>query len=115
MRFSKTTISVLVFVCGVFVAVNGDEIVVAPGTYNELIDFLGKAITLRASDGPDLTVIDAGPAHVKVPDTVLPSAQTRQQIRGHLQCDCTARALLPGLQRAVWPQAVPKNGSGSSS
>lgn len=28
-------------------AVNGDECVVAPGTYNELINFNGKAIILR--------------------------------------------------------------------
>ena len=32
-------------------AVDTDEIVVAPGTYFETIDFLGKAITLRSSDG----------------------------------------------------------------
>ena len=42
-------------------AQDGDECVVAPGTYHELIDFLGKAITLRSSDGPELTIIDAGP------------------------------------------------------
>ncbi|MHC4140536.1 MAG: hypothetical protein ACYSUF_01210, partial [Planctomycetota bacterium] len=41
-------------------AVSMDEIVVAPGTYFETIDFLGKAITLRSSDGPDVTTIDAG-------------------------------------------------------
>ncbi|MHC4446679.1 MAG: choice-of-anchor Q domain-containing protein [Planctomycetota bacterium] len=40
-------------------ASNGDEIVVAPGTYNEAIDFLGKAITLRSSGGADITTIDA--------------------------------------------------------
>jgi len=46
-------------------AVSGqDECVVAPGTYDELISFNGKAITLRSSDGPDVTIIDAGP----VPD-----------------------------------------------
>ncbi len=33
-------------------AVETDEIVVAPGTYFETINFLGKAITLRSSDGP---------------------------------------------------------------
>ena len=43
---------------------NGDEIIVAPGTYNELIDFLGKGVTLRSSGGRDVTIIDAGP----VPD-----------------------------------------------
>ncbi len=40
-------------------AVDGDEIVVAPGTYFETIDFLGKAITLRSSNGPEVTIIDA--------------------------------------------------------
>ncbi len=40
-------------------AVDTDEIVVAPGTYFETINFLGKAITLRSLNGPDVTVIDA--------------------------------------------------------
>ncbi len=39
-------------------AVATDEIVVAPGTYFETINFLGKAITLRSSDGPEVTIID---------------------------------------------------------
>lgn len=36
-----------------------DEVVVAPGTYNEKIEFLGKAITVRSSGGPNVTIIDA--------------------------------------------------------
>ena len=40
-------------------AVDTDEIVVAPGTYFETIDFLGKAITLRSLDGVDVTIIEA--------------------------------------------------------
>ncbi len=40
-------------------AVDTDEIVVAPGTYFETIDFLGKAIWLHSSDGPEVTIIDA--------------------------------------------------------
>jgi len=44
---------------GIVAAVNGDEIVVAPGTYFETINFLGKRITLRSSDGADVTTIDA--------------------------------------------------------
>ena len=40
-------------------AVDTDEIVVAPGTYFETIDFIGKAVTLRSSAGPELTIIDA--------------------------------------------------------
>lgn len=39
-------------------AVAGDEIIVAPGTYHEAIDFIGKAVTLRSSDGPKLTILD---------------------------------------------------------
>ncbi len=59
-------------------AADTDEIVVAPGTYFETIDFGGKAITLRSSDGPEVTIIDAtGFFHVvqcvndEGPDTVL--------------------------------------------
>lgn len=37
----------------------GDEIVVAPGTYFEDIDFLGKRLTLRSSGGAAITTIDA--------------------------------------------------------
>ena len=40
----------------------GDEIIVAQGTYFETIDFLGKAITLRSADGPQLTIIDGSGA-----------------------------------------------------
>jgi hypothetical protein len=40
-------------------AVDTDEIVVAPGTYQETINLLGKAITLRSTDGADATTIDA--------------------------------------------------------
>ncbi|MCH8165171.1 MAG: right-handed parallel beta-helix repeat-containing protein [Planctomycetes bacterium] len=48
------------------VAACGDEIVVAPGTYNEPINFMGKAITLRSSDGPDVTTIDGTALNVPV-------------------------------------------------
>jgi len=40
-------------------AVDGDEIVALAGTYNERINFVGKTIVLRSSNGPALTVIDA--------------------------------------------------------
>ena len=44
---------------GIDAAVNGDEVIVAPGTYPEIIDFDGKAITLRSSSGAAVTIIDA--------------------------------------------------------
>ncbi len=37
---------------------DGDEIVVAAGTYHETIDLLGKPLTLRTGDGPQVTTID---------------------------------------------------------
>lgn len=37
---------------------DGDECIVAPGTYHEAINFLGKAITVRSSSGMDATLID---------------------------------------------------------
>ncbi len=40
-------------------SVDGDEIVVLPARYRETIDLAGRAITLRSSDGPDVTIIDA--------------------------------------------------------
>lgn len=43
---------------GIVAAVGGDEVLVEPGTYNELIDFLGKAITLHSSGGPEVTTLD---------------------------------------------------------
>lgn len=39
-------------------AFNGCEIIVRPGIYNENIDFLDKAITLRSQGGPRTTIID---------------------------------------------------------
>lgn len=41
-------------------AVPGDEVLVSPGTYVENIDFLGKDIVVRSTDGPAATTIDGG-------------------------------------------------------
>jgi hypothetical protein len=49
-------------------SVNGDTIIVRPGTYVENIDFLGKAVTLQSDAGPEVTVIDGGdpgPTHIR--------------------------------------------------
>ena len=47
---------------GIDAAVNGDTVLVAPGTYLENIDFEGKAITLKSELGPDVTTIDGNRA-----------------------------------------------------
>jgi hypothetical protein len=41
-------------------AKTGDTVLVAPGTYKENINFSGKAITVRSSAGPRVTIIDGG-------------------------------------------------------
>ncbi|MFC1889762.1 right-handed parallel beta-helix repeat-containing protein [Thermodesulfobacteriota bacterium] len=41
-------------------AVDWDLVLVAPGTYDETVDFLGKAIIVRAEEGPVGTIIDGG-------------------------------------------------------
>jgi hypothetical protein len=45
---------------GINAANNGDTVLVAPGTYNENINFSGKAITVTSSAGPATTIIDGG-------------------------------------------------------
>ncbi len=44
---------------GIDAASDAHEVVVKPGSYNEAIDLLGKAITLRSTDGPEVTTVDA--------------------------------------------------------
>jgi hypothetical protein len=41
-------------------AANGDTVLVAPGTYKENINFMGKAITVTSSSGAQVTIIDGG-------------------------------------------------------
>jgi hypothetical protein len=45
------------------IAFDGNTILVAPGTYHENIDFLGKAITVKSTDGPEVTIIDGDQNH----------------------------------------------------
>jgi hypothetical protein len=47
---------------GINAAVNGDTVLVAPGTYTENINFNGKAITVKSSKGAMATIIDGGNA-----------------------------------------------------
>lgn len=45
---------------GINAAVAGDTVLVAPGTYKENINFMGKAITVASSGGAKVTTIDGG-------------------------------------------------------
>ena len=44
------------------IASNGDTVLVAPGTYYENINFMGKAITVTSSGGPSVTTINGNAA-----------------------------------------------------
>jgi len=44
---------------GIALAVDGDTVRVAPGTYPEFIDYLGKAIVVESEGGANVTLIDA--------------------------------------------------------
>src|SRR5262245_13327611 len=53
-------------------ATNGDTILVAPGTYSEAVDFLGKSLTLQSTGGSTVTTINAASFNtsaVKISDT----------------------------------------------
>jgi len=39
-------------------SVNGDVVIVAPGTYSEAVSFAGKTITIMSSDGAATTILD---------------------------------------------------------
>src|SRR5262249_6581215 len=41
-------------------AINGDTALVSPGTYNENINFNGKAITVKSESRPQNTIINGG-------------------------------------------------------
>jgi len=43
-------------------AVDGDSVIVEPGTYEENVEFLGKQISVRSSQGAEVTIIDGGNA-----------------------------------------------------
>jgi hypothetical protein len=55
---------------------DGDQVVIAPGTYFETIDLLGKAITVRSTEGPRVTIVRGGDpvfscVNGEGPDTVI--------------------------------------------
>ncbi len=58
-------------------ASTGDTVIVAPGTYHEHIDFLGKAIEVRSTVGPATTIIDGDRTSVVV---VFKSGETRASV-----------------------------------
>ena len=43
---------------GIDSAAVGDTVLVGPGTYHEVIDFLGKNVVVKSSSGPEVTILD---------------------------------------------------------
>ncbi len=58
-------------------AQNGDTILVSPGTYAENIDFIGKAITVKSTNGAKVTIIDA---HLVGPAATFKSGEIRSSV-----------------------------------
>jgi parallel beta-helix repeat protein len=60
----------------VSIAQDGDTVLVAPGTYFEQVNFLGKAITVASAGGPRATVIDPDSKRQSSPSTLKDLAQS---------------------------------------
>jgi predicted outer membrane repeat protein len=106
-------------------AVSGDQIVVAPGTYSESINFLGKAVHLVSSDGPAETIID-GDGHYHVvqcvtgedPNTILEGfTLTRGNANGPTDADQRGGGMLnylanPTIKNCTFAANKAKYGAG---
>ncbi|MGI4829094.1 MAG: Ig-like domain repeat protein [Janthinobacterium lividum] len=66
---------------GINAANAGDTVLVAPGTYNENIDFKGKAITVTSSGGAAVTTIDGG---VEDATVAFRNAESRSSVLSNL-------------------------------
>ena len=68
---------------GIDAAEDGDEVVVAPGTYFERITMPNRTITIRSSDGPEVTFIDGQQQGSVVTCTSGAGPDTMRWCRGH--------------------------------
>jgi Right handed beta helix region len=66
---------------GINAALNGDTVLVEPGTYYENISFPAKAVTLLSEQGPDVTIID-GQQAVGAVVTFAPGAVSTSVLSG---------------------------------
>jgi len=84
-------------------AVNGDTVLVAPGTYVENIDFIGTAIPVKSSDGAESTIIDGGspvdPDYGSVV-TFNSGEQVESVLDGFTPLKCIFQT--PGLRPSIW-------------
>jgi len=73
-------------------ASNGDSVVIAPGTYQENIDFRGKAITVKGASTAGATIIN-GSAHGPV--VAFSSGETRNSVLSNLTIQNGSPYLVP--------------------
>ncbi|MHC4945695.1 MAG: right-handed parallel beta-helix repeat-containing protein [Planctomycetota bacterium] len=88
-------------------ASDGDTIIVSSGTYNEIIDFLGKAVTLKSEEGPQATCIDGNDLgcvvsfeHDEGPDSVLKGFTIRNGLHnygGGIRCEYSDPTLIHNI------------------
>ena len=110
---------------GIDSAQDGDIVLVAPGTYYEHLDLLGKAVTVQSEAGPDSTVIDAGGSGRGVridsgegPDTILNGFTVRNgQVTGLGWPECVGGGILcrnasPTIESCIVTGNQAKSGGG---
>jgi hypothetical protein len=88
-------------------AVAGDTVLVSPGTYLELVNFLGKAITVESSDGPATTIIDGNQAETVV--TINASPDQTPVLRGFTIRNGSSRPFGAGIHTEGGPALVEGN------
>lgn len=85
----------------------GDTVLVAPGTYNERINFGGKAITVASSDGAQVTIIDGGAVGTVV--TMIASAGESPTLRGFTVRNGRAQFNAGGILTRGGPALIEEN------
>jgi hypothetical protein len=64
---------------GIIAATNGDTVLVAPGTYHEALNFLGKDIVVASESGPEVTIVNSHRTNRVVSIVGSPGRTTRLQ------------------------------------
>ena len=80
-------------------AIDGDTVLVAPGTYVENINFNGKAITVSSSGGPATTIIDGSKGAIAVSFV---SGETRTSVINGFTIQNSGASMYPNNDPSVY-------------
>src|SRR5256885_1222295 len=80
-------------------AIDGDTVLVAPGTYVENINFNGKAITVTSSGGPATTIIDGSKGAIAVSFV---SGETRTSVINGFTIQNSGASMYPNNDPSVY-------------